>query len=316
MRGLFAYPVFISYSSKDEAWVGQLARALEGEFEVFFARRSIPAGDNWRTHIERALGRSTAGIVVLSPDAVASPAVNAEITVLLSRLWEQGRPLVPVWHKAVEPPPLLKALQGVDFRGREPDDAAALQELRAALRGRTGGLHPSWRRGWVSLRLTFVLLVLAACLPTIALGAREFIGRRGTLARLRQVQREVQGLEESIGQAARPNVPYAGSQEYRDPSGRRSVTDTWNDGRLLYRSYYVGGRLLARDNFTYDHGMVVGKLRQYMDREQRVFLEDRFTQDGLLSEKRHCRQGPERPADVYVDDMRSPLPPPQIIFYR
>ena len=79
---------------------------------------------------------------------------------------------------------------------------------------------------------------------------------------------------------------------------------------------WLRGRLVARDEFRYDDIIVFEKVRTYFDEDQRVFLIDHFTQDGLLTKKRDCPSGPEQPCEIRVVEMRSPLPPPSLMFYR
>jgi len=176
------------------------------------------------------------------------------------------------------------------------------------------------KKTWeTSVGLVLAVLVLAICLPMVIFGMSKLLRHHNTFTALRRTQLEVQRIEVEMNRSAVPSntTILTGDREYHDPvNGEHKMTDTWSEGKLICRSFFAGGRLIARDSFQYDKGMVVGKVRVYMDSNRCVFLEDRFSQDGLLTIKRHCPEGLERPAEVYLDDMRSPLPPTQLIFYR
>lgn len=97
---------------------------------------------------------------------------------------------------------------------------------------------------------------------------------------------------------------------YRDPDNpRRDINDQWDGGRLARRDFRVDGHLIARDEFLYDGGVIVGKTRTYMSDDQAVSFRDTFAQDGVLTEKRSLGSG-----SYYLDIMRSPIPPDSDIF--
>src|SRR5580698_2194409 len=105
MAELYRYAAFLTYSSKDAAFARRLHAALEGfhipktlghfdlagkpnrVYPVFRDREELAAG-LLGTELEAALRASNALIVVCSPNAVASPWVDAEVRYFLSL----GRP--------------------------------------------------------------------------------------------------------------------------------------------------------------------------------------------------------------------------------
>jgi hypothetical protein len=171
----------------------------------------------------------------------------------------------------------------------------------------------------VSLKIILAVLTIIISLPTAILAVIELTQHTRIFPTLKQTQREVQKIEERMSRfTTLSRAPIlTGEREYHDPVNSENVMiDTWRDGRLTYRRFFARERLIAQDSFQYDKGTVVGKERIYMDSNQCVFLVDRFTQDGLLTSKRHRPNGEERSTVEYLDNMRSPLPLPQLIFYR
>lgn len=167
---------------------------------------------------------------------------------------------------------------------------------------------------WTSLQTIFAIITIIITLPSGIIGYKELTQHIGTFPRLKQTQQKVQKIEESMGRFTASNrAPISdGEREYSDPtSGEHAMTDTWSEGRLKCRSFFDRGRFIARDSFQYDKNIVVGKVRIYVDSNHLLFLEDRFAQDGLLIRKIDHPKGVE-----YIDYMRSPLPPPQLLFYR
>ncbi|PYS94147.1 MAG: hypothetical protein DMF64_02265 [Acidobacteria bacterium] len=323
---LFTFDVFISYSHVDKEWVLQLASALQDEFRVFVDDWELVPGSEWRTQIEAALKQSQSGIVVLSPDAIASGVVNAELTALLNQSWnEQGRPLIPVLYRACEVPKLLESHQYVDFRDQTPAARkAALVKLRRALRGTPPGPPgqlskvPLWKFPQVPLALVLFFVLLFIFAPLIIKGLRDWFGRDNTFASLRQTQLLIQSIETKALKRDYEQVLAGAEREFFDrPTHELVMRDVWQQGQMTWRMFFHEGHLIARDSFRYAGGVVVEKQRTYLNDNQQVFLLDRFAQDGLLLEKRYCPEGPERPCDIYEDYMRSPLPPMALpIAYR
>src|SRR6266571_3673533 len=76
--------IFVSHSSQDDDFgtrlVENLRSALGGETAVWYdSRGGLRGGDDWWPKIVKELTACNVFIVVLSPDAMASPWVNDEI---------------------------------------------------------------------------------------------------------------------------------------------------------------------------------------------------------------------------------------------
>jgi hypothetical protein len=169
-----------------------------------------------------------------------------------------------------------------------------------------------------SLRRVLVLCLLGLVGSILVFSVVASLLRRYTLYSIQEAQRRAQAIEVEL-QRLYPNVParYQGSATYWDGSSAKLAEDSWNDGRLEWRTLFFEGRPVARDKFLYRNDKVVGKERSYIDETKRIFLVDEFASDGLLISKRSCPEGPERPCAHYLDFMRSPLPPlGQMFVYR
>lgn len=325
MSGPNRIKVFISYNHVDRKWVKKLASVLRSEFDIFLDEWSIRPGTLWLEELETALKESNASIIVWSRESVKkiSRPVLTELTALLRKYWNQDQPLIPVLYggcQLEEIPEILKAFQYVDFHRKSPrKNRRATETLRKALRGHSPGTSVLTHKPPISLRAVFLLMMIFIGVLIGAKALYTHIHFRNTYHYLRAIQQKVQNLESQInsGQSYYTWAIFEGEKKYSDPITKQHVlTDVWGDGKLTWRNFYQDNRLIARDVFRYTNGFVTEKIRYYMDTKQRIFLIDHFTQDGLLTKKRHCRDGPERPCDVHIDDMRSPLPPPQIMFYR
>jgi|GEM_PF-1434281 len=72
--------VFISYSRKDGAAVGNLVRALENVgIDAWIDREDIRAGNSWRQQIVEAIDSCSVFVLALSPNSAASENVRKEI---------------------------------------------------------------------------------------------------------------------------------------------------------------------------------------------------------------------------------------------
>jgi hypothetical protein len=307
MNWLFRKEVFISYSRVDQEFAEWLARRLSPEFAVWLDIWKIEAGKPFPDQITKGLKKSFAGLVILSPDSLKSEPVEDEWITLYRQSFRRGRLLIPIRYRDCEIPAPLKRQQMIDFR----DDSNVAREeslgnLKGALRKRQLSL------GTVALILLFIFL-----LPTVMV-AIAFPSDRRTRETLRRTQREVQAVEMHLASVTESyRALQNGRRDYKDPdSGEHRLTDIWENGQLIFRDFYAGGRLIARDSFRYINGTVTEKVRTYVDDNQRVYLIDRFTQAGVLTTKRYCLAGPERECEPYVDDMSSPLPSPWLMFYR
>jgi hypothetical protein len=88
--------VFISYSSKDEALATKIVTSLEAAgLDAWYSKREIMPGDNWAEKIANGLKESNAMVVLVTPDALDSDAVQSSISYALSERAFNKR-LIPV----------------------------------------------------------------------------------------------------------------------------------------------------------------------------------------------------------------------------
>ncbi|MDX6529297.1 MAG: hypothetical protein QOH41_1587 [Blastocatellia bacterium] len=88
--------VFISYSSKDEALATRIVASLEAAgLDAWYSKREIMPGDNWAEKIANGLKESNAMVVLVTPDALESDAVQSSISYALSERTFNRR-LIPV----------------------------------------------------------------------------------------------------------------------------------------------------------------------------------------------------------------------------
>jgi TIR domain/PEGA domain len=107
-------PVFISYARENEAFVLRLAGALKDRgIPVWLDQWDIPPGADWNRNIDRALHESSKVIAVLSPEAVVSRQVRAEIQ---SAVDAEEKAVFPVLYKNCDVPRILKLYHFSDFR--------------------------------------------------------------------------------------------------------------------------------------------------------------------------------------------------------
>ncbi|HBB95829.1 MAG TPA: toll/interleukin-1 receptor domain-containing protein [Blastocatellia bacterium] len=88
--------VFISYASKDEALARKLTASLEDAgLDAWYDKREILPGDNWAEKISQGLKESNAMVVLLTPQALQSDAVQNNISYALGQEAFRNR-LIPV----------------------------------------------------------------------------------------------------------------------------------------------------------------------------------------------------------------------------
>ena len=314
------YDVFISYAREDTEFVRELVAFLEAEeFHPFWDRdrESIQPGAPWLRKIEEVLSEGIPGIVVLSPDALESRVASMERDMLLTQ--GEDRLVIPLLYRDVPYTGAIATLQWLDVRNPEEREQA-FQELASRLR-KTTTPPRSETNGHRPINLS-LRKVLAACLVasvgSVLLASLLFSGcRTYRFKKIQEIQREVQAIDRGLlGIRSQAEEE---AEVYINSSGFVQGKDYWQGNRLLTRRLYVQGRLVALDEFMYSPSspLPVGKVRSYLDEAQNVVLMDEFAQDGSLIRKRACPDGPERPCDVYMDDMRSPMPPPSLFLsYR
>jgi tetratricopeptide (TPR) repeat protein len=130
--------VFIAYSRNDKDFVYRLAECLKDEgVPIWLDVWNIHPSDNWPREIEKALPESICLIVVLSDSSVESNKVQSEYLEAL----ENHKIIVPIIYRNCKTPFLLRQYQHIDFTSREPNDKAAIEEIKNAL-GRCSSQEP------------------------------------------------------------------------------------------------------------------------------------------------------------------------------
>jgi len=149
------YDIFLSHSSVDKPWVGQLNAALDSQqVRVFLDEADIRPPDNFVLSLNDALRDSRFLVLVVSPNATGSKWVEQEWTSFMAEHGPVGR-IVTVLLESAELPPLLATVQQIDATDRNVDRVAG--EL-VALVGRAGELKDGdARRLFIGQDLTFVI---------------------------------------------------------------------------------------------------------------------------------------------------------------
>ena len=124
--------VFLSYSHADKKWADTLRAGLMADgFQVWNPSDDIGSGRNLHLETGKALERSDAMIVLLSPDSVASPYVHSEIDYALSTSKFRGR-LIPVLLKPTPDVPWI--LQKQQFIRATKDVGETVRHVASALK--------------------------------------------------------------------------------------------------------------------------------------------------------------------------------------
>lgn len=118
LRGFISHDtmrIFLSYANADALIAHSLAQALTTEgFEVWDAANQLLPGANIHLEVGKALERSQAMVVLLSPDAINSSSVLGEVDYALTSLKFRDR-LIPVLIRpTVDVPWILERLQFID----------------------------------------------------------------------------------------------------------------------------------------------------------------------------------------------------------
>jgi serine/threonine protein kinase len=104
--------LFISYSREDPGIANQLVQGLgENQFNVWFDKTSIEVGKAWEPQIRKGIRDCDKFIVILSPDAVESEYVQAEIDYAK----EKQKTIIPIVHRKCDIPLHVRLLQHIDF---------------------------------------------------------------------------------------------------------------------------------------------------------------------------------------------------------
>jgi len=135
------YDVFLSYNSRDGAFVEALAQRLRAAgLTPFLNRWYMTPGRLWPQELEQSLGRSQACAVLLGPYGLGAWQMREMYAALDRQTREPAFSVIPVllpnWSGVV--PTFLNLNTWVDLR-QGVDDQAALYRLRQAIRGEPPG---------------------------------------------------------------------------------------------------------------------------------------------------------------------------------
>lgn len=118
---------FVSYSRGDLEFVLRLAQTLRAKgARVWMDKLDIRPGQRWEDEIQAAVDRCARMLVVLSPSAIVSRNVLAEVSFGV----DEGKEVIPVLYADCKIPFRLRPFQYADFRG---DFDRGLDELLGAL---------------------------------------------------------------------------------------------------------------------------------------------------------------------------------------
>lgn len=137
--------VFVSHSHHDNTFGLRLIadlRAHLGDDAVWFdASGGLQGGDDWwRKIVEQILARD-AFLVILSPDALASPWVRKEMDLAYNQHVTRAKPLLPVLYRACEPPVDWQLIQMIAIDEPQRDVAAYEHGLEDILRALGAGAN-------------------------------------------------------------------------------------------------------------------------------------------------------------------------------
>jgi TIR domain-containing protein len=114
------YDVFISYKSEYKPWVETLARNLERQrLTVWLDDWRKRPGDLIAGTLDKAIKSSRAGVLVVTPEAVASGWVQEEYESMLAREKKGGFQLIPAILRKSEGFPFLRNRFWIDFTAPE-----------------------------------------------------------------------------------------------------------------------------------------------------------------------------------------------------
>ncbi len=128
-----ARDLFLSYSRLDRDLAERLAGDLKARgITVWWDFWEMNVGDSLPRKIEEAISRSAWFGIILSPDAVASPWVRAELDLALTREIEGGLTILPILYRPGELPLSLRGKVWADFTSSYAEGLESLlRRLRA-----------------------------------------------------------------------------------------------------------------------------------------------------------------------------------------
>lgn len=261
--------VFISHSSKDRSFIERELIPLFSSHEIqyWYSRDDIHTGEKWEQSTRANLRACNWFLVVLSPNAVQSSWVPAEVSIALD---EKPDKVIPVMYRTCNPADLgmrLHPLQFVDYRQDvERARRKLLKTLGVELLGNSKPKPPTIVK---VLKYSLVILVLVALFVIIA-NILKWPGRdnRATLDGDESVRKDVPIASHSLtsrdssqdrpGSKQDKRLGIASTTERKPPSGRWSTSlDEYaealafdpNDPNIAYAAgVRAGERCLLRSN--------------------------------------------------------------------
>ncbi len=120
--------LFVSHSTQDNAWCRELVAALKAAgYDVWYDEQGLTGGAVWIETLQRELQARDVFVLVLTPEAWASPWVQEEARLALST----QRTILPVMLKPTPVAGFLLTRQWVNVA--DVDTATGVQRVLAAL---------------------------------------------------------------------------------------------------------------------------------------------------------------------------------------
>ena len=111
------FDALLSHYSGDKAWVTRLKDALQSHgLKVWLDKDEIRPGVTFVRALEEGIEESNSLVVIISPEAMASPWVEEEYSRALTLAHDKQRPLIPVILREAKIPGFLANRNHVDFR--------------------------------------------------------------------------------------------------------------------------------------------------------------------------------------------------------
>jgi hypothetical protein len=121
--------VFLSYSHKDQGIAKKISIQLSSlGIDAWTADDNILPGENWSLAVGKALQRSDAMVVLLSPDAVDSQSVRNDVSFALSSPKFEGRVVPVIVRPTKDIPWFLETLKPISVRGSHRDSIKRMTE--------------------------------------------------------------------------------------------------------------------------------------------------------------------------------------------
>lgn len=120
--------LFVSHSTQDNPWCRDLVAALTAAgLDVWYDERGLTGGINWVETLQREVQARDVLLLILSPEAWASPWVQEEVQLAIAT----RRTILPVMHRPTQVEGFLLTRQWVDVVGLS--GALAAERVLAAL---------------------------------------------------------------------------------------------------------------------------------------------------------------------------------------